>query len=235
MTKRQQLILLPALLCDQALYAHQAESLTDLVDVTIADVTKHDTMAALAKSVLDNAPSKTFSLAGLSMGGYIAQEIMRQAPERVSRLALIDTSPYADTPEQTERRRNFIEMTRHGQFKGVTSRLLPMYIHPDRMHDKDLIDLIQGMAARVGKDVFLKQQNAIITRPDGLNDLTKIRCPTMILCGRQDALSPLAVHEEMADRIPDAKLVVIEDCGHMSTIERPYAVTAAMRYWLQAE
>lgn len=234
MSRKPQLVLLPALLCDQELWAHQAKSLTDLAEITVPDLTKADTMKEIARSVLANAPAK-FSLAGLSMGGYVAQEIMRQAPERVNRLALVDTSPYADTPEQTERRRNFIEMTRHGQFKGVTTRLLPMYIHPDRLQDKELIDTIQGMSARVGKEAFLRQQNAIITRPDGLNDLNKITCPTLIMCGRQDTLSPLAVHEEMADRISTAKLVVIEDCGHLSTLERPYAVTAALRYWMQVE
>ena len=227
------LVLLPGLLCDAALWRHQTDTLADIAEITVADLTGDDRFDDMARTVLKAAP-ETFALAGLSMGGYVAHEIMRQAPDRVTRLALLDTSARADTPGQSERRRAFIEQTRHGDFKGVTSRLLPMLIHPDRLEDGDLTETITAMAEGVGREAFLRQQNAIMHRPDGRRDLSAIHCPTLVLCGRQDALTPLAGHEEMADGIPDSTLVVIEDCGHMAPLERPRAVSAVMRYWLQA-
>ncbi len=227
------LVLLPGLLCDAALWRHQTDTLADIAEITVADLTGDDRFDDMARSVLETAP-ETFALAGLSMGGYVAHEIMRQAPDRVTRLALLDTSARADTPGQSERRRAFIAQTRHGDFKGVTSRLLPMLIHPDRLEDGDLTGTIMAMAEGVGREAFLRQQNAIMYRPDGRRDLGAIDCPTLVLCGRQDALTPLAGHQEMADGIPDSTLVVIEDCGHMAPLERPRAVSAVMRYWLQA-
>ncbi len=225
------LVLLPGLLCDAALWRHQMDTLADIAEITVADLTGDDRFDDMARSVLEAAP-ETFALAGLSMGGYVAHEIMRQAPGRVTRLALLDTSARADTPGQSERRRAFIAQTRHGDFKGVTSRLLPMLIHPDRLEDGDLTGTIMAMAEGVGREAFLRQQNAIMHRPDCRRDLGAIHCPTLVLCGRQDALTPLAGHEEMADGIPNATLVVIEDCGHMAPMERPRAVSAVMRYWL---
>ena len=225
------LVLLPGLLCDAALWRHQMDTLADIAEITVADLTGDDRFDDMARSVLEAAP-ETFALAGLSMCGYVAHEIMRQAPGRVTRLALLDTSARADTPGQSERRRAFIAQTRHGDFKGVTSRLLPMLIHPDRLEDGDLTGTIMAMAEGVGREAFLRQQNAIMHRPDCRRDLGAIHCPTLVLCGRQDALTPLAGHQEMADGIPDSTLVVIEDCGHMAPLERPRAVSAVMRYWL---
>jgi pimeloyl-ACP methyl ester carboxylesterase len=166
------------------------------------------------------------------MGGYAALEIMRQAPERVLRLALLDTSARADTPEQRSRRRGLIELAHKGQFKGVTPRLLPMLIHPDRLQDRALTEVVMAMAERVGRDAFLRQQKAILGRPDSRPELVRITCPTLVLCGRQDGLTPLALHEEMAAAIPGASLEIVEESGHLSPLERPNAVTAAMRGWL---
>lgn len=225
------LVLLPGLLCDAALWRHQTDTLADIAEITVADLAGDDCLEDMARSVLETAP-ETFALAGLSMGGFVAQAVMRQAPDRVTRLALLDTSARADTPGQSERRRAFIAQTRHGDFKGVTSRLLPMLIHPGRLEDGDLTGTIMAMAEGVGREAFLRQQNAIMNRPDCRRDLSAIHCPTLILCGRQDALTPLAGHEEMAEGIPDSNLVVIEDCGHMAPLERPRAVSAVMRYWL---
>ena len=182
--------------------------------------------------MLAEAPPR-FALAGLSMGGYCAQEILRQAPERVLRLALLDTSARADTDEQRARRRGLIELAQKGQFKGVTPRLLPLLIHPDRLEDTDLTTVVTGMAERIGRDAFLRQQKAIMDRPDGRADLAVVGCPTLVLCGREDALTPLELHEEMVRLIPDARLEIVEQCGHLSTIERPDAVNAALRRWLE--
>jgi pimeloyl-ACP methyl ester carboxylesterase len=166
------------------------------------------------------------------MGGYVAQEIMRQAPHRVIRLALLDTSARTDTEEQRARRHALIDMAGIGHFKGVTQRLLPMLIHEDHLGDQRLVDTVIGMADRVGHDGFVRQQTAIMGRPDGRADLKRINCPTLVLCGRHDALAPVALHEEMVAAIRGAKLVVVEKCGHLSTLEEPEPVTEAMRDWL---
>ncbi|MDP6573752.1 MAG: alpha/beta fold hydrolase [Rhodospirillales bacterium] len=226
------LVLLPGLLCDGALWRHQTETLGDAASFTIGDFTDDDSIEAMARSVLIEAP-ENFALAGLSMGGYVALEIMRQAPDRVTRLALLDTSARADTPENTVHRGGLIELARKGRFKGVTPRLLPLLIHPDRLDDEELTGCVMAMAERIGKDAFLRQQSAILKRIDSRPHLSAIHCPTLVLCGRQDALTPLEVHQEMAGAMPRASLVVVEDCGHLATLEQPQAVNAALRDWLQ--
>lgn len=225
------LVLIPGLLCDHALWAHQVRYLSDTADVTVADVTRDDTLAAMAERVLAEAP-RTFALAGLSMGGYVAQEIMRQAPERVERLALLATNARADSAEKVANRQELIRLADLGKFKGVTPRLLPNLIHPSRLKDPAVADVVMEMAGRVGQEAFKRQQHAIMTRNDGRADLAAIRVPTVVICGREDALSSVELHREMAEGIAGGKLVVIEDCGHLSPLERPYAVTAVMRYWL---
>jgi pimeloyl-ACP methyl ester carboxylesterase len=233
MARRIPLVLLPGLLCDAALWRAQVEGLGALAVPLIVDLAQDDSLGGMARRALAAAPS-SFALAGLSMGGYVAQEIMRQAPERVAKLALLDTSARADTPEQAGRRRGLIELSAKGEFKGVTPRLLPLLIHAARHEDKPLTEIVMSMAERVGKDAFLRQQTAIMGRPDGREDLRRIACPTLVLCGRQDALTPLALHEEIAGLVPGAKLLVVEDCGHLSTLEKPITVTAALRQWLLA-
>ncbi|MEK9644384.1 MAG: alpha/beta fold hydrolase [Alphaproteobacteria bacterium] len=231
MTDRQPLVLLPGLLCDPRLWAHQSEALSDIADVTVADMTRDDSMAGMARRALDAAPER-FALAGLSMGGYVALEIMRQAPERVTRLALLDTGSRADTPEQTTRRRDLISLADRGEFKAVSPRLLPLFIHEGRLEDAALVADIAAMADAVGKEAFLRQQHAIMNRPDSRPELPGIACPTLVLCGRQDVLTPPELSEEMASLIPGADLVMVEACGHLSTMERPDEVNAAMRSWL---
>ena len=231
MIEKTSLLLLPGLLCDERLWRAQIEGLADIVNSTVADLTQDESFPAMARRVLVSAPP-IFALAGLSMGGYVAQEIMRQAPERVSRLALLDTSARADTPEQIKRRRDLIALSELGRFRGVTPRLLPLLIHPDRLEDKELVATVMAMAEVVGGEAFRRQQMAIIARPDGRQDLPRVEVPTLVLCGRQDAIATLAMHEEMATMIPQARLAVIERCGHLSTMERPDEVNAAMREWL---
>ena len=232
MTNRIPLLLLPGLLCDAALWQHQTETLADIADITVANLTDGDSGGAMAQRVLAAAPDE-FALAGLSMGGYVAFEILRQAPDRMKRLALFDTTARADPPEKVKLRQGLIDLARSGAFKGVTPRLLPKLIHPARMDDTTLVGGILGMAERVGREAFLRQERMLMLRPDSRHDLRLIHCPTLVACGRQDELTPLGESEELAERIPRAKLVVIEDCGHLSTMERPRAVSAMMRYWLQ--
>ena len=197
----------------------------------IVDTTLDDSFAAMVQRALERAPPR-FALAGLSMGGYVALEFWRQAPERVNRLALLDTSARADDDAALKRRRSFIQQAEQGRFKGVTPRLLSAFIHPDRIADRALVEAISEMAEAVGREAFLRQQKAIMARSDSLTNLAGIDVPTMVICGRQDAATPLVLSEEIADRIPGARLCVVEECGHLSAMERPHAVTALMRDWL---
>lgn len=232
MINKETLVLVPGLLCDAALWRGQVEDLADIAKPWVADVMRDDSVTAMARRVLAEAPAGPFALAGLSMGGYVAQAIMRDAPGRVTRLALLDTSARADTPEQTARRRGLIELAEKGEFQGVTPRLLPAFLHPARLSDKPLTAAVTAMTARVGKEAFLRQQRAIIGRPDNRPNLPAVKCPSLVLCGRQDQLTPLEWHEEIAALIPGARLEIIEECGHLSTMERPWEVSVALRQWL---
>lgn len=229
------LILLPGLLNDAELWAHQRAGLADLVDrILIPDLNRHDSMADIAAEVLAGAPDR-FALAGLSMGGYVALEVFRRAPERVERLALIDTSAREDSDDQRRRRRGLIELADKGRFKGVTPRLLPMLVHESRLEDQAVVRPIFDMAARIGRDGFIRQQKAILSRSDSRDLLPGIGCPTLVMCGRQDQLTPLHLAEEMAAEIAGARLQVVEECGHLPALEHPEITTAAMREWLDGD
>lgn len=232
MTGPTPLILLPGLLCDRALWRHQLDHLAELADMSVPDLGSDESVEAMALRVLDAAPAR-FALAALSMGGYIAHAIMRMAPERVARLALFDTSARPDTEEQMSRRRGLISLAEKGRFKGVTPRLLPLLIHPDRLEDAPLTGAVMAMAERIGKAAFLRQQKAIMARPDSRPHLPFYRCPTLVAVGRSDAITPIEVNAEMAALIPGARYVIVEHSGHLPTMEQPVAATALLRYWLQ--
>lgn len=228
------LVLVPGLLCDERLWRHQVEGLADLAGrVLVPDVTGQDSVAGMARSILEAAPER-FSLAGLSMGGYVSLEVVRQAPDRVEALALLDTSARPDTPEQTEARLDLIELARNGRFEEVWRLLLPKIVHPDRVEEPEIRSAVREMAHAVGPEGFERQERAIIGRPDSRGDLPGISCPVFVLCGKDDALTPPRLHEELADGIPGASLRQIDNCGHLSTLERPEAVTSAMREWLES-
>lgn len=230
---KNKLVLLPGLLCDERLWANQVDALADVADVSVADITFEDNIPDLARAILRRAPEK-FSLAGLSMGGYVAHEIMRQEPNRIERLALVDTSARADTPENTKKRKSMMDLAMHGKFKGVTPLLLPNLVHPDHVKKAGVGDVVQQMAESVGKDAFLRQQTALMHRVDSRPDLANINCPTLVLCGREDVLTPVEVHQEMANGIGDnAKLVVVEHSGHLAPLEQPRVVTNAFKKWLE--
>jgi len=232
-SKTSRLILLPGLLCDAGLWSYQASHLSDLAQVSIGDLSKDSTVQDMARAVLRAAPEQ-FALAGLSMGGIVALEIMRQSPDRVTRLALLNTNARPLSPEQVLVWRNRMKKVNAGRFDEVLEKeLVPAWLHPDRQQERDLLTIIRQMAWRIGPDSFLSQAEAIITRPDGRASLSQIACPTLVLTGRQDALCPPEYHEEIAAALPSARLIAIERCGHMSTLEQPEAVTAALRHWLQ--
>jgi pimeloyl-ACP methyl ester carboxylesterase len=228
--RRFPLLLLPGALCDAALWRHQIAGLANIADVRVGDLTRDDSVGAMAARVLAGAPPR-FALAGISLGGYVALEIMRRAPERVTRLALLDTSARPEeegTVEETP-------VSRDGSAAGLgrVGLLTTLLVHPKRLADRRLATILGAMAERVGRKAFLRQQRAIRARPDSRAGLADIACPTLLICGRQDPLVPPALHEEMAAAIPGADLLVIEECGHLSPLEQPEEVTAALRRWLQ--
>lgn len=230
---RETLVLLPGLLCDERLFAAQRAALGEVVAETmVADLGRDDSVAGMAERVLAAAPPR-FALLGLSMGGYVAFEILRRAPARVTRLALLDTQARADTEAAKSRRRGLMQLAEKGAFKGVTSRLMPLLIHHDRLGDEPLTRTIQDMAEGIGKDAFLRQQRAILGRPDSRADLGAVSCPTLVLAGREDALTPPKLQFEIAAGIPQATLVLLPRCGHLSPLEQPEATTRQLLAWLE--
>lgn len=228
---KPRLVLLPGLLNDERLWAAQINALSDRFAITVGNLTGHDTMTGLADAVLASVPEERFALAGLSMGGYTALEIIRRAPERVTALALLDTSARPDTPEASENRRKQIALAA-SDFTAVIDGLFPKLVLPAHAADPGLADLFRDMARSVGPQGFERQQKAIIGRADSRPHLAHITCPTLILCGRDDGVTPVAVHEEMAAAIPGAVQEIIETCGHLSALEQPDAVTQALSRWL---
>lgn len=228
---KTKLVLLPGLLNDARLWQAQTGGLADIADAVVADLTAADSIAALAAAVLARAPAGKFALAGLSMGGYVALEIMRQAPERVIALALLDTTARPDTPQALEARRNLMELA-ESDLAAVNATLLPRLLHPSHLNDAAMVGTITAMAMDLGKEVFMRQQQAIMGRIDSRPFLSHIKCPTLVLCGRQDLITPVEVHEELAAGIPGATLSIIDECGHLSTLGQPQQVTDALRQWL---
>ena len=226
------LLLLPGLLNDATLWRAQLDALADIADCQVGDLTRHDSLRATAEDVLSHAPPR-FALAGFSLGGYIAQEILRIAPERVTHLALLDTSFKPDSPERAAQRiaqQNSVRMP--GTFHGFGDKLMRSYIDASRLDDHALVETVRGMTSRLGAEVFLRQSR--IERVDGSEVLRQWRGPTLIICGENDAITPLAVSEQMAGLLPQATLVVIPQCGHLAPLEKPLEVSAAMREWLVA-
>lgn len=229
-TLNKTLVLVPGLLCTERLWRAQVEHLQGDLDIIIADVSRDDSVVGIAGRLLSSAP-ETFYLAGLSMGGYISLEVMRQAPERVERLALLDTSARPDSEEQTELRLALVEKAKRDGLAPVAYGLLPRLVHEGRVGDGEVVRPVVEMAEDTGVEVFERQENAIINRPDSRPDLPGMPCPTLVLCGREDAITPLEAHEELAQNIPDSEMRVIERCGHLSTIERPKGVNGALAEW----
>lgn len=229
---RQALLLVPGLLNDARLWQHQLTALADAADMRVADHTRYDNLYEIAASILAAAPPR-FALAGLSMGGYIAFEMLRQAPQRITRLALINTAARDDSPERRQRRLDFMTLATRGRFLGVSRALLPQLIDHSRLDDETLATTITAMGRDAGVEVFLRQQRAIIDRPDSRPLLSAIRCPLLLIGGLQDQLTPPQCQREIAEAVPGARLLLLERCGHLAPLEQPEAVNAALRLWLQ--
>ena len=228
---RTTLVLLPGLLNTRRVFEQQIEALSDLADCVVPELWHHDTIGAMADATLALAPP-TFALVGFSMGGYVAFEILRRAAQRVERLALMDTQATPDSAESTKRRRALLEQTKIGRFHGVQRTLLPQLVHSRHINDDSISQPIFDMAQEIGADGFVREQRAIIDRADSRRMLVDIDIPTVVIVGRQDQVTPLPRSEEMAADIANSRLIVLEECGHMSPLEKPAEVTAALRRWL---
>jgi pimeloyl-ACP methyl ester carboxylesterase len=199
-----------------------------LADVVIPDFRFVRSISAMAQLALDAAPAR-FSIAGHSMGGRVALEVCRMAPGRVERLALLDTGVHPPAPDETAKRQALIDLARSEGMAALAARWLPPMLHPDHLA---LLDSLTHMVQRATPATFANQQQALLDRPDARTVLSGIRCPTLVLCGREDRWSPVSQHEQIAASIPESTLVIVENCGHMAPMEQPGAVTNALVEWL---
>ncbi len=222
---------LPGMMCDERLWQHQTRSLP--FPAIHADTTTSDSIGGLAERALSDAPDR-FAMVGLSMGGIIAFEIWRQAPERVTHVALLDTNPHADAPARRPIRMQQIEAVLAGGLREVAiEQLKPLYLAEANRDDEALLQILLDMALDLGPDVFESQSIALRDRVDSVPTLPTINCPTLVLCGAEDHLCPVEYHELMATQIPGATLEVVENCGHIASLEQADRVTDALRRLLE--
>ncbi|TQF39860.1 alpha/beta hydrolase [Bradyrhizobium sp. UNPF46] len=226
------ILLVPGLASSARIYAPVVPALWRFGPVMIANHIRDDSMADIAARVLSEAPPR-FALAGHSMGGYIALEIMRQAPERVAKLALINTQARPDTPEATTRRRGLMERARRGELRAIREESFPELVHPSRRDDAEILKLVHAQDEDVGVEGYLRQQTAIIARVDSRPTLATITCPTLVLTGDADNTIPNAFSKEMAEGIAGARLAILERCGHLPQAEQPEATARALTEWLR--
>ena len=226
------LVLLPGMMCDARLFGPQIAELSADTAVMVAPITQGERVEEIASHLLDQLPHR-FALAGLSMGGIVAMEILRRAPDRVSRIALLDTNPLAETPQVAAAREPQIVAVRAGRMQDVMrDEMKPNYLAPGP-HRGDVLDLVMDMAEALGPEVFVRQSRALQRRPDQQTTLRKCRAPALVLCGAHDTLCPVKRHEFMAELIPNATLRVMEHSGHLPTLEQPAETTRALREWLE--
>jgi pimeloyl-ACP methyl ester carboxylesterase len=226
------LLFLPGLLEDADAFEHQVAGLGGPSACVTADLTRNDTIAGLAEDALDQAPADRFAIAGHSMGGYVALEMLRRAPERIDRVAFLNTHARPDSPESIENRRRLMALAGR-DFPAVLQQLLPHIVAPAHLAEVGITGSLTEMALATGKEAFMRQQRAIIGRIDSRPHLAQIRAKTLVVGARGDALMSPETREEMASGIPGARLAVIEDCGHMATLEQPGQVAALLAQWLR--
>ncbi|WP_201838628.1 alpha/beta fold hydrolase [Microvirga zambiensis] len=225
------LVLIPGLACTSRLFEPQIEALSEGRTVLVADHRRDDSIPAIAARLLHEAPER-FALAGLSMGGYVAMEVMRQAPERVARLALLDTNARPDSVEASQDRERLIALAQAGRLEDIHSRLWPRLVHPDNQSNQALQDISVSMLRETGTEAYIRQQRAIMARADSRPGLSGIEIPTLVLVGEGDAITPPDIAREMAEMIEWSSLVVVPGAGHLSSLEQPERVIQALTLWL---
>ncbi len=228
---RPAVVLVSGQLLTAACWAPQIAALSPDYDIRIADHGRDDSIGAMAARLLAEMPER-FDLVAHAMGGFVAFEVLRRAPQRVRSLALLSTLAPADQPAQTERRQGYIRLVEAGRFDAVVEERVPILLHPARREDEGLLAVVRRMAQDTGAERFLGQQRAIMARADSRPSLPAIACPTLLIWGRQDGIATEAHQTEMLAAIPDCRLTVIEDCGHLVTLEKPATVNALLADWL---
>ena len=228
------LLLLPGLTCDAAVWRDQILALDSAWDVRVPDFSGLDSFDAMAAATLALADGP-FALAGHSMGGRVAMQVAAAAPQRVRRLALLDTGAHLPGPDEAAQRQALIEIGERGGMEAVIAAWLPPMIAPDRRGDQALWSAIADMLRRAGVDTLKRQVRALLNRGDGFAQLDKVRCPTAFIVGALDSWSPPQQHRAMQAHVPGSVLTVIDDCGHMAPMEAPDAVAQALRQWLNPE
>lgn len=220
-------------MCNAALWSAQREALSPQYVCEVGDISAGDSIAELAEQVLDQAPEH-FALAGLSMGGIVAMAMWAQQPQRIVGLALLDTNYKADTTERQLQRDRQVQQVASGGLDAVLrDELKPNYMAQCHRQNVALLDEVLAMGLALGSEVFVRQSVALRERPDSAATLSAVTCPTLILCGEEDTLCPVSLHQEMAALVEGAHLEVIANCGHLSSMEQPARVTQALRTWLQ--
>jgi pimeloyl-ACP methyl ester carboxylesterase len=226
------LVFLPGLMCDARLFGPQIAELSSEFSIMVSPVTRGERIEEIASGLLDELPAR-FALAGLSMGGIVAMELLRRAPDRVSRLALLDTTPLAETPQAAAAREPQIVKARAGRLHQVIrDEMLPSYLGPGQFRN-EISELVLDMADALGPDTFVRQSRALQRRRDQQGTLRKCRAPTLVLCGAHDALCPVKRHTFMAELIHGAELRVLDTAGHLPTLEAPAETTQALRDWMR--
>lgn len=226
------LLFIPGLMCDERLFAHQASALSGMIDIAFADVSGPASITGMANRLLDRHAGE-LCVAGLSMGGIIAMEMAKQAPDRIQRLALLDTNHHADPSERFDIRNRQIADVYAGRLvEVIDTEMVPTYFAKANQGDPSLSKLVIDMATTLGAAAFERQSLALRDRPDQSETLRGYHGPALVLCGEEDRLCPPSRHREMAALLDDARLEIVEGAGHLSTIERPDVVTAALRRWL---
>jgi pimeloyl-ACP methyl ester carboxylesterase len=232
MTERPFVAFACAHMTDERLYAAQIAALGDSRECRVFVFRDHDSLGGMAEHLLDHAPER-FTLIGLSLGGYVAFEIIRRQLHRLERLVLIDTSAVADHPARKAGRLADIAKVREGGIEALIPELPSRWLLPAHVGKPELVNLMAEMARSVGARGQFNQQTAMLARLDSHDDLARVNVPTLVMCGRQDPVTPLSDHEAMAARITGSRLRVIEDCGHLSTIEQPQVVSQVLAEWLR--
>ena len=226
------LVLLPGMMCDERLFAPQISELSKQREVHFVQISDYETISELASDVLNNAPP-VFALAGLSMGGIVAMEVLSQASDRVERIALLDTNPLAELSDVAKRRGPQIDAVRNGQLKEIIrDEMKPNYLF-DGVKKTEILKLCMDMALDIGPDAFIRQSIALRDRFDQKNTLRSYKRPALVLCGKHDVLCPLERHELMHTLLENSKLEIIEDAGHLPTLEQPKITTMALASWLE--
>jgi pimeloyl-ACP methyl ester carboxylesterase len=221
-----QTVFLAGQLSTEILWKHQR----DLAD-RILTLRDHDTVQSLARATFEAVPPE-FALVAHGMAGFVAFEMLRQRPERIAKLVLMSTLAPADTPKQTVRREGYLRLVEQGRYDDIIEERIPMLVHPGRVNDAELVEDLRRMARDIGPAAFLNQQRAIMSRPDSRPGLSAISCPVLLVYGRADGINTLEHQQEMLNAIPNARLEIIEDSGHMIPLERPERVNALLREFL---